>query len=376
MGIQLTVSPRSVRAITLIAVFILPVAQCFGIGTIPVTGVAGAKISVSYSRGLPEEPADIVFVWLRMPKGDPRPTSRTLNGTSPLSGVIEVECPDPGKWELAAFESPFSSEAKLLFAREEEIEVTEPSGSNAPSNSVTTTSTETHTSVPNSGIPPPISSPTSRTTPSPGSSSTTAERWANPSSRRNLRIQSTFVLPRSQPHDAPQNHSSTPAPVAPIVGGIIGGALAVALILFVLRCRLRRRRFQAQGSLNIEPFPTHPSEPKVSPPGSDNTTPQQHTGTNQDDIAARYTYRDPDAKVERQPLVHLQYAEDTSTTPAVQNGLDGTNVAPATFPRPGIEVFTTDELAFALNQRLQEEGRWEIDESLPGYPDSDQGRSC
>ncbi|KAK1229113.1 hypothetical protein PQX77_007845 [Marasmius sp. AFHP31] len=325
-------------------------AQCFLIGSIPAPGgklVAGTTVNVTYNREFPGDPADIVFVWLPMPKGDPRPTKDTLDGTSPVpSGEIEVECPDPGKWKLAAFESPFNpSEGRgtLLAIREEEIEVTEPSGSNAPTSSATTISTDTPTSV---------SSPTSRTTSSPGSSSTTAE---------------------SQPHDASQNHSSTPAPVAPIVGSVIGGVLAVGLILSVLRWRMRRRRSQAQGSLDIEPFPTQPSEPKVPPPESGNTTPQQHSGTNQDDIALG---RDPDAKVERQPLVHLRYTEDTSSTaPAVQNGVDGMTVAPGAFPKPGIEVFTTDELVFALNQRLQEEGRWEIDESLPGYPDSDQGRS-
>ncbi|KAJ8090108.1 hypothetical protein PM082_018691 [Marasmius tenuissimus] len=158
-----------------------------------------------------------------------------------------------------------------------------------------------------------------------------------------------------------------------MVGGVIGGVLALGLILFAFRRYLRKRRSKAQDPLDIDPFPTHHSEPKALSPASGDTTAQQPLEINQDD---RYIGHDPDAKVEHQPLVHLRYAEDaSSTTPAVQNGVNNINIAPAVFPRSGIEVFTTDELVVALNQRLQEEGRWEIDESLPGYPESDQGRS-
>ncbi|KAK1215315.1 hypothetical protein PQX77_022074 [Marasmius sp. AFHP31] len=215
------------------------------------------------------------------------------------------------------------------------------------------------------------------TTPtSPSSSHSASTATSGEGSKTTISTDPAGGTVESQPHNASQNHSSTPAPVASIVGGVIGGVLAVGLIFFVLRWRMRRRRSQAQGFLDIEPFPTHPSKPKVPTPESDNTTPQQHSATNQDDIAARH---DPDAKAERQPLVHSgRYVEDvSSTTPAVQNSLDGTNVNSASLHRPGIlEVFTTDELVDALNQRLREEGRWETDESLPGYPDSDQGRSC
>ncbi|KAK1234124.1 hypothetical protein PQX77_002676 [Marasmius sp. AFHP31] len=154
--------------ITLTAGFTLPVAQCFLIGPIQAPGgelVAGAKVSVPYNRQPPGDPPDIVFVWLPMPKGDPRPTSATLNGTLPVpSGEIEVECPDPGKWKLAAFESPFNpseGRGKLLAIREEEIEVIEPSGSNASTSSVTTTSTDTHASVHNSSPGPDTRTPTS-----------------------------------------------------------------------------------------------------------------------------------------------------------------------------------------------------------------------
>ena len=40
--------------------------------------------------------------------------------------------------------------------------------------------------------------------------------------------------------------------------------------------------------------------------------------------------------------------------------------------RSGTEVFTKDELVVPLNQRLQQEGRWDINESLLDYPGSDR----
>ncbi|KAK1215316.1 hypothetical protein PQX77_022075 [Marasmius sp. AFHP31] len=321
----------------------------------------GSMALVPWSRES-TDPTTFEFVWTTIDSKGLRETGVIVNVTNAiLFSNTQVPYPESGHYHLAIYGVPFASTNGPLFTSDQEVTVENVGGastliSSGPSAFPATEGQSTVTlGVTNSG---------SRTI-------------VRSSTKTILSFDSSSTTTESQPHAASQNHISTPAPVAPIVGGVIGGVLTVGLILFVLRWRLQRGRSQAQGSLDIEPFPTYPSKPKVPPPESGNSTPQQHSATHQDDIAARYTYRDPDAKVEHQPLVHPRYAEDTSsTTPAVQNGLDGTNVAPVTFPRPGIEVFTTDELAFALNQRLQEEGRWDIDETLPGYPDSSQGRSC
>ncbi|KAK1229116.1 hypothetical protein PQX77_007848 [Marasmius sp. AFHP31] len=321
--------------------------------------VAGLDASVPWIRDPSEDPLTFQLVWRYIERpGERLPGASVAVQQDTSSGVMYIPYPMPGRYHIAIFGVANGNlTTDFLCTGAQEIEV-------QGSTNTLTTSTGALTIF------------TPPTNGREGGASTQTSATSGEGSKTTLPLQSSSTAAESQPPNASQTHSSTRVVVAPLVGGVICGVLALASILFALRWYLRKRRSKAQDPLDIDPFPTHPSEPKSLSPGSDDTTTQQHSDTNQDDITARHIDRNPDAKVERQPPVHLRFAEDaSSTTPAVQNGVDGMYVAPGAFPRPGIEVFTTDELAFALNQRLQEEGRWEIDESLPGYPDSDQGRS-
>ncbi|KAL0056607.1 hypothetical protein AAF712_016788 [Marasmius tenuissimus] len=320
----------------------------------------GQNATVQWSRDPSKDPRNFQLVWRFIDRPAAKLPGIFVDVLQDIAqDVAQVQYPAPGRYHIAIFAvTPDHPTGDFICTGAQAIEVLAPSNSisisSGPS-SISTTSTgdeEGETSSRTNDASTSKNREGSKTTLFPGFPSTTAE---------------------SPPHNASQIPSSTRIAVGPIVGGAIGGVLALGLILFAFRWYLQKRRSKAQGPLNIDPFPAHHSEPKALSPGSGDTTTQQPLEVNQDD---RYIGRDPDAKVEHQPLVHLRYAEDaSSTTPVVRNGVDDTNVAPAALPRPGIEVFTTDELVVALNQRLQEEGRWEIDESLPGYPESDQGRS-
>ncbi|KAJ8090125.1 hypothetical protein PM082_018709 [Marasmius tenuissimus] len=174
----------------------------------------------------------------------------------------------------------------------------------------------------------------------------------------NTTFASTTSPSASRPTGLSQAHKSNSVPVAPIVGGVIVGLLKLGAIACSIQCNLRKRRSKAQ-----EPH---------------GTALQQHlqqSGINQDDIAAHSLDRDSDAKLEQPSVVHLRYAENATSTPGIQDSLEGLYVASVLPYKPKIEPFTTDQSVVASNRRLQEEGRWETDESLPGYPGSDQGRS-
>ncbi|KAK1223026.1 hypothetical protein PQX77_014103 [Marasmius sp. AFHP31] len=178
---------------------------------------------------------------------------------------------------------------------------------------------------------------------------------------------------RSQPSDVSQTHRSTPMAVAPIVAGTIGGLLMLGVIALAVRCHLRKRRSGTQTSVIISPFLTHESGNRAVPTVTDGTGIRQGSerpGINQGTISRNF----PDTEFEPPPPVNLEYAEDASSTaitPVAQSSLEGASLTRAVPYRPDMRVFTTDELVMELKQRLWEEGRWELDESLPGYPESD-----
>ncbi|KAK1226705.1 hypothetical protein PQX77_010308 [Marasmius sp. AFHP31] len=188
------------------------------------------------------------------------------------------------------------------------------------------------------------------------------------------------TAPESRPSivpEAPETPSSTPLPVVAIVVSAIGGFLVFGLVAFILRWHLRKRRSAAgrqKSPLSIDPFLTQPSEKNAIPSKFDDTAIQPRPDQPEVGIMVYHDVgRDPATKVEPRPLG----SESTTTTdtPLVsQNGVEGlVNVALTS--RREIQLFTTDELAVELNQRLQEEGRWDVNESLPGYPESNHGRS-
>ncbi|KAJ8090128.1 hypothetical protein PM082_018712 [Marasmius tenuissimus] len=350
---------------------VLPQLRGFDISSFPLslepgetTAKSGSITHVPWSREPDKDPQTFEFVWVTSGSGDLH-FQRTniivnLNDTNQKGETTDVPFPQkPGPYRLAIFGVPFAPANEPLFTDDQEVVVEPLDGSMAmpprgtPTNAIDTTQS---------------GSSSQRTTQSPANSTSSLSSGTTPKN-----------TPASQPSNASQTHNSGQVPLAPMVGGVIGGVLVPGLAVFAIRCYLRKRRSKSQGSLDIDPFPAHLSEPKVCPPESDGTASQQRheqPDINQDDIATRDVGRNPDTKVDPLPLVHLQYAGNTiSATPPVENGLEGPNVARATTSRPELEVFTTDELVVALNQRLQEEGRWEIEESLPGYPESNQGRS-
>ncbi|KAL0061058.1 hypothetical protein AAF712_012120 [Marasmius tenuissimus] len=134
-------------------------------------------------------------------------------------------------------------------------------------------------------------------------------------------------------------------------------------------------------ALDINPFPTHVSGNGAIPPDTNDTDIQQGSEQphiNQVDIGGRH-YGRADTKPEPPPSANLEYAKDACSATiasATQNSLEGgLNFILATPVRPEMGAFTTEELVVELKQRMQEEGRWNRDESLPGYPESDQGIS-
>ncbi|KAJ8079996.1 hypothetical protein PM082_016822 [Marasmius tenuissimus] len=187
----------------------------------------------------------------------------------------------------------------------------------------------------------------------------------------------SVTAPESRPPSASQATSSTPLPVVAIAVSAIGGLLILGLVAIIFRCYLRKRHSAAgrqTSPLNINPFLTQPSEKNVIPSKSDDsdTAIQQRFQHPEAHIMA---HQESDTKAEPPPLIDSpNNAVATGTPTVVENGVEGpTNVTLAS--RTEMRVFTTDELAVELNQRLQEEGRWDVDESLPGYPESNYGRS-
>ncbi|KAK1231210.1 hypothetical protein PQX77_005680 [Marasmius sp. AFHP31] len=182
----------------------------------------------------------------------------------------------------------------------------------------------------------------------------------------------SITAPESRPSSAPktpETPSSTPLPVVAIAVSAIGGFLIFGLIAFILRCYLRKRRSAAgrqTSPLGIDPFLTQPSEKNAIPSKSDDTDIQQRPKQPEVDIVVHHDVgRDPDTKVERRSL-GSDSTTATNTLAVSQNGVEGlVNVAPTS--RREVQTLTTDELAVELNQRLQEEGRWDVDESLPEY---------
>ncbi|KAL0057352.1 hypothetical protein AAF712_016008 [Marasmius tenuissimus] len=191
----------------------------------------------------------------------------------------------------------------------------------------------------------------------------------------------SITTPESRPSGAtkapettgngPETPSPTPLPVVAIVVSAIGGFLMIGVIALILRCYLRKRRSAAgrqRSSLDIDPFLTQPSEKNVIASKSDGTATQQLSKQPEANIVVRHDIgRASDTKMERPSFG----SENTTTTVSQNNVEDPVNVARTS--RREMQVFTTDELAVELNQRLHEEGRWDVDEALPGYPESNHG---
>ncbi|KAL0056805.1 hypothetical protein AAF712_016582, partial [Marasmius tenuissimus] len=182
-----------------------------------------------------------------------------------------------------------------------------------------------------------------------------------------------------RPSDISPAHRPTSLAVVPVIAGTIGGVLIVIVVTFAVRCYLRERCPGMQ-ALDINTFPTHVSGNGAIPPDTNDTDIQQGSEQphiNQVDIGVRHSGR-ADTKLEPPPSVNLEHAEDAcpaTIASAARNSLEGPNVVPATPFRSEMGAFTTDELVVELKQRMREEGRWDRDESLPGYTESDQGTS-
>ncbi|KAL0057075.1 hypothetical protein AAF712_016303, partial [Marasmius tenuissimus] len=188
------------------------------------------------------------------------------------------------------------------------------------------------------------------------------------------------------PSDVSQARNSPPVRVVPVVLGAISGLLMLGVIAFALQCYLRKRRSWSPSSFHVYPVLTQISQTRVFSPESDGTTAQQgphEPGVSRANIVARGIDYDPDAKSDWPPLVDLEYAQPevtsltpTTTAPVVQIIPVDPNATTAVAFRLGMGVFTTDELAVELNQRLREEGRWDNRESLPEYSsEGGHGRS-
>ncbi|KAL0056831.1 hypothetical protein AAF712_016556 [Marasmius tenuissimus] len=330
----------------------------------------GSKIVASWSRDPFKDPRTFEFGWIEIGTNATHIhlTGSTINITETTTvGSMEVTYP---------FES-----GGPLFINDQEIDVESPTGgtiTSSESSAFATTTSErlqatSETSL--SGHDDPsqtddLSGPSIHLTSSQSSAMSTSV------SNAPLPSETQCTMSESQPSDVSQTHHSDPLAVVPVVAGTIGGVLMIVMVAFAARCYLRERRSGMQ-TRGINPFLTHESENRGILTDTDSTGVQQRSGrpgTNQANID-----RSPDTELGPPPPVILEYTEDTSSataiTAAVRSSLEGPSIARAAPYRQELRVFTTDELAAELKQRLWEEGRWELDESLPGYPESDQGTS-
>ncbi|KAJ8079995.1 hypothetical protein PM082_016821 [Marasmius tenuissimus] len=299
--------------------------------------LAGSKANVSWSRDPSKNPPSFSFVWVNhtgRPTGNTGVNVGVTNSTT--AGSKEVPYPSPGRYKLSIFEAlnVVSYLDDPLFTNKQETIVLAPDGSALLSSELST---------------PPSSV-----------SSTSGE-------------DSNTALPSSTP---PESASQTRSSMSvPIVVGTIGGSLMLGLMAFIIRYYFRKRRSTAgrqTSSLDIDPFLTQLSEKNVVSSKSDGIAAQRPQQPEPDTVAQQ----GPDTtKPESPPSIDPPENASATRTPTVaQNTVEGlVNVAPSS--RREMQVLTTDELAVELNQRLQEEGRWDVDESLPGYPESNHGRS-
>ncbi|KAL0058961.1 hypothetical protein AAF712_014328 [Marasmius tenuissimus] len=312
--------------------------------------VARLKANVTWGRDPSKDPSSFVLVWVTFGTEDLQQGGVPVNvANSTVSGVTEVPYPDAGWYQLGMTEAALSALTHgPLFISDREVRVSEASGDTF------------FTSSGPSTVPTSASIKAIHSTELPSSTASGSE---------------------SRPSASDDASQTRKLPIVPIVvGAIVGSILMLGSVVFILRCYLRKRRSAGQTpSLEIYPFRMQPSEKAISPK-SDYEAAQQRTQRPEADITIHQDIgRDPDIKLAPPP----DWADPEDTLPAstlvlVRNGVDGlvdVALAPAT-PRSAMQVFTTDELVMELNQRLQEEGQlWDVDESLPGYPESDQRRS-
>ncbi|KAJ8090132.1 hypothetical protein PM082_018716 [Marasmius tenuissimus] len=298
-----------------------------------------------------DDPTTFEFVWKPTILGKPQERGFIVDSTDPTTSgnATELLYPNPGQYRLAIFSVPRDLASDLLFTSTQEILVEDLAnsdsgelGSSMISDTVTTNNGQKATSLFNANL--------AGATPLPSNTTSQDQRF-----------------------NVSDPGNSAPVPVFPIVIGAIGGVLTMVLLAFILRCYLRKRRSKGQGLFDINPFATRSAAPRILPPVSDSTAPLQHPqqpDIYQESIAARSIDHDADTDAEAGHLpIYPQYTENTTfTPPAIQDDLEEPNIAPpaASTTRTGMAMFTTDELVVELNQRLQEEGRWKIDESLPG----------
>ncbi|KAK1222664.1 hypothetical protein PQX77_014480 [Marasmius sp. AFHP31] len=408
-------------AILLTSSFLPPGARGFEFSQIRPDALAGIAPSpglnalVTWTRDLSKDPDTFEFVWMPIGSTDIQRTGVSVNVTAQptiAQGALAIlPYPAEGLYHLAIFGVPgFSDRAsEPLLTSSYKIKV-EPAVGSAVTSSIelSTTPTTATTSGLWGSILTPSLTLTSTTNDRPGRTSisrpsvpTTSESSATdtedsdslrPSTTQTSMLESftssehsdsslpSSATVKNQPSDSSQAHRPTSFAVVPIVAGTIGGVLTVVVVVFAVQCYLRERCSGTQ-TLDVNPFLTQVSRNRAVPPDTHDTSSQQGSAQPsiiQTDIGALGVSRDPETQLEPPPPVSLENVENTCSATiasAARNNLERPNVVPATPFKPEMGVFTTDELVVELKQRMREEGRWERDESLPGYPESDQGTS-
>ncbi|KAJ8090130.1 hypothetical protein PM082_018714 [Marasmius tenuissimus] len=396
---------------------ILPGARCFSISVAgpftPETTKPGRETQVNWGRDPTKDSPTFEFVWIATESGERERTNVGIDLTSTdikkTGDTINVLYPKPGRYNLAIYSVPVNLADNPLFTGNQEIRVEDsPDDTTTSETSVTSTTisiirlpqsslapSQTNTGTTSSGrgtttnilsVPPTPSASnvtnmeTSQSTLSSNARTTTSES-ATSREVSNTTLSATATT-RNYPSNVSQTRNAPPVRVVPIVVGAISGLLMLGVIAFTLRCYLRKRRSASHSSFHIYPVSTQLSQSRDSLPESDSTTAQQGPhgpGVSRANIVAQGIDYDLDTKSDWPALVDPDCAEPevTSLTPAttapvVQRILVDPNAATAVAFRLGMGVFTTDELAVELNQRLREEGRWDNRESLPEYS-SDSG---